>query len=192
MIALLERLKQEYAESVEEVERYAPAVISVAPETMAAFLDSLEDEHGTFDDLARSLGVTDAVARLRASLLEPRSRLPAVVAAGERVQSASRLNTRRSDPSRSVTALTSSHPFSERARNTSSTLPSSRSSSGLDAPGNSVSPYRHGPTARTLYNSERPGPGRTTARRRPVRHQHGGRGRPHSVRTADEHQVNVG
>ena len=70
MIALLERLKQEYAESVEEVERYAPAVISVAPETMAAFLDSLEDEHGSFDDLARSLGVTDAVSRLRASLLE--------------------------------------------------------------------------------------------------------------------------
>ena len=73
MIALLERLKQEYADSVEEVERYAPAVISVAPETMAAFLDSLRDEHGTFDDLARSLGVTDAVARLRTSLLEPRS-----------------------------------------------------------------------------------------------------------------------
>ncbi len=70
MIALLERLKQEYAESVAEVERYAPAVISVAPETMAAFLDSLEREHGTFDDLAASLGVTDAVIQLRASLLE--------------------------------------------------------------------------------------------------------------------------
>ncbi len=70
MIALLERLKQEYAESVAEVERYVPAVISVAPETMAAFLDSLEDEHGSFDDLAHSLGVTDAVLRLRAALLE--------------------------------------------------------------------------------------------------------------------------
>ncbi len=52
MIALLERLKREYAESVAEVERYAPAVISVSPETMAAFLDALEFEHGTFDDLA--------------------------------------------------------------------------------------------------------------------------------------------
>jgi hypothetical protein len=70
MIALLERLKKEYADSVEEVERYAPAVISVSPETMAAFLDVLEDEHGTFDDLARSLGVTKAVSRLRTSLLE--------------------------------------------------------------------------------------------------------------------------
>jgi protein-tyrosine phosphatase len=70
MIALLERLKQEYADAVAEVERYAPAVISVAPETMAAFLDTIEAEHGSFDDLARSLGVTDAVARLRAVLLE--------------------------------------------------------------------------------------------------------------------------
>ena len=70
MIALLERLKQEYAESVAEVERYAPAVISVSPETMAAFLDWLEVEHGSFDDLARALGVTDAVAELRATLLE--------------------------------------------------------------------------------------------------------------------------
>ena len=70
MIALLERLKQEYADAVEEVERYAPAVISVAPETMAAFLDSLHAEHGTFDDLARSLGVTEAVTKLRSVLLE--------------------------------------------------------------------------------------------------------------------------
>jgi len=70
MTALLERLKQEYAESVAEVERYAPAVISVSPQTMAAFLDSLEADHGSFDDLARSLGVTDAVAQLRAMLLE--------------------------------------------------------------------------------------------------------------------------
>jgi protein tyrosine/serine phosphatase len=70
MIALLERLKQEYAESVAEVERYAPAVISVAPETMAAFLDALEAEHGSFDDLARSLGLDDAVTALRRLLLE--------------------------------------------------------------------------------------------------------------------------
>ncbi len=70
MIALLERLKLEYADAVAEVERYAPAVISVSPQTMAAFLDTLEHEHGSFDELARSLGVTDAVTRLRAALLE--------------------------------------------------------------------------------------------------------------------------
>ena len=32
------------------------------------------------------------------------------------------------------------------------------SSSGRDAPGNSVTPYRHGPTAQTLYNSTPRGP----------------------------------
>ena len=71
MIALLDRLKREYSDAVAEVERYAPAVISVAPETMTVFLESLEEHHGTFDDLARSLGVSDAVSRLRESLLEP-------------------------------------------------------------------------------------------------------------------------
>ena len=72
MVALVERLKEEYSETVEEVEKYAPAVISVAPSTMDAFLDSLEDEHGTFDELACVLDVTDAVTRLRALLLEAR------------------------------------------------------------------------------------------------------------------------
>jgi hypothetical protein len=37
---------------------------------MAAFLDSLEADHGSFEDLARTLGVTEAVAQLRATLLE--------------------------------------------------------------------------------------------------------------------------
>jgi hypothetical protein len=37
---------------------------------MASFLDSLEVEHGSFDDLARTLGVTDAVSQLRTTLLE--------------------------------------------------------------------------------------------------------------------------
>lgn len=71
MIALLARLKVEYADAADEVERYAPAVIAASPVTMDAFLASLAEEHGTFDDLAATLGVTDAVSRLRASLLEP-------------------------------------------------------------------------------------------------------------------------
>jgi protein-tyrosine phosphatase len=70
MVALLARLKAEYADAADEVERYAPAVISVAPQTMEAFLDSLHDDHGSFDQLATTLGITDAVARLRAALLE--------------------------------------------------------------------------------------------------------------------------
>jgi protein-tyrosine phosphatase len=70
MEALMERIRQEFPESVEEVDKYAPAVITVAPQTMDAFLDALEDEHGSFDELARSLDVSDAVARLRDELLE--------------------------------------------------------------------------------------------------------------------------
>jgi len=72
MVALMERIRQEFPDTVEEVDRYAPAVITVAPQTMDAFLDALEDEHGTFDELARALDVSDAVAQLRVELLEPR------------------------------------------------------------------------------------------------------------------------
>ncbi len=70
MVALMARLKAEYADAAEEVERYAPAVTAVSPRTMEAFLDSLLDEHGSFDELAATLGVTAAVDRLRAVLLE--------------------------------------------------------------------------------------------------------------------------
>jgi len=69
MVRLLERLKAEYPEATEEVERYAPAVLHVVPETMEQFLAELRAEHGSYDGLAASLGVTDAVAVLRTSVL---------------------------------------------------------------------------------------------------------------------------
>jgi protein tyrosine/serine phosphatase len=71
MEVLFARLKLEYADAVAEVERYAPAVINVSPRTMDAFLDELAGEHGSFDQLAETLGVSDAVGRLRTTLLEP-------------------------------------------------------------------------------------------------------------------------
>jgi len=70
MVALLARLRVEYADAADEVERYAPAVISVSPQSMDAFLDAIEHEHGSFDDLAATLGVAVAVSHLRAILLE--------------------------------------------------------------------------------------------------------------------------
>jgi len=70
MLGLLESIKREYADAAEEVERYAPAVTSAFPESMAAFLESLRADHGGFDELATSLGVESAVESLRASLLE--------------------------------------------------------------------------------------------------------------------------
>jgi hypothetical protein len=41
------------------------------PETMEEFLATTRAEYGTYDDLARSLGVVDAVARLRQAALIP-------------------------------------------------------------------------------------------------------------------------
>jgi protein-tyrosine phosphatase len=66
MVSMLEWLRKEYAEGAE---LYAPAVTSAHPEAMAEFLNSLRREHGGFDELAASLGVSRAVESLRASLL---------------------------------------------------------------------------------------------------------------------------
>jgi protein-tyrosine phosphatase len=70
MRRLFDWLRTEYAENTEELERYAPAVVSAYPESMAAFLESLHEERGSFDDLAESLAVSKAVESLRGALLE--------------------------------------------------------------------------------------------------------------------------
>ncbi len=69
MDRLLDRLKAEYPDAVEDVMRYAPAVLQVRPETMEEFLASLRDRYGSYDALAATLGVTDAVATLRRTVL---------------------------------------------------------------------------------------------------------------------------
>jgi protein-tyrosine phosphatase len=69
MVRLLELLLAEYPEAAEEVQRHAPAVLQVMPETMEEFLVSLRDRYGSFDELAEWLGVVDAVATLRDSVL---------------------------------------------------------------------------------------------------------------------------
>jgi len=69
MERLLGRLKAEYPEAEAEVERYAPAILHVVPETMEQFLAELQERHGTYDDLAAALGVTEAVAVLRTTVL---------------------------------------------------------------------------------------------------------------------------
>lgn len=71
MLGLLAWLEQQHPDSAGELARFAPAVTSAPPESMAAFLDALIEGHGSFDAVARTLGVADAVAVLRAELLEP-------------------------------------------------------------------------------------------------------------------------
>jgi protein-tyrosine phosphatase len=67
---LLERLKAEYPESVDAVEKFAPAILHVVPETMEEFLCSMRLEYGSYDALAEALGVTEAMARLAEKVLE--------------------------------------------------------------------------------------------------------------------------
>jgi protein-tyrosine phosphatase len=69
MVHLLEHLKAEYPDSGEAVERHAPAILQVMPETMEEFLAATRADYGSYDVLAESLGVTDAVDRLRRAVL---------------------------------------------------------------------------------------------------------------------------
>jgi protein-tyrosine phosphatase len=69
MERLLDRLKTEYPDAVEEVMRYAPAVLQVRPETMEQFLASLREDYGSYAALADVLGVAGAVATLRRTVL---------------------------------------------------------------------------------------------------------------------------
>jgi protein-tyrosine phosphatase len=69
MAGLFERIKADYPDAQEAVERYAPTVLHVVPETMEAFLASLRDAHGSYQALAEDLGVIDAVNRLRELVL---------------------------------------------------------------------------------------------------------------------------
>ncbi len=67
---LLDRLKAEYPDSVEEVLRFAPSILHVMPETMAEFLATVRSEFGGYAGLERTLGVGATMDRLRESVLE--------------------------------------------------------------------------------------------------------------------------
>ena len=66
---LLERLKAEYPEAADQVEKYAPAILHVVPETMEQFLAELRLAYGSWDELAVTLDVVEPLERLRATLL---------------------------------------------------------------------------------------------------------------------------
>jgi protein-tyrosine phosphatase len=68
---LMQSLRDEYADAVEEVEKYAAAILRVMPESMAGFIDHIHAQYGDFDELVRQLGVADAVSRLSQLVVEP-------------------------------------------------------------------------------------------------------------------------
>jgi protein-tyrosine phosphatase len=71
MERILERLQQEYPDSAEVVNRYAPVILSVEPASMTGFLQGLHERFGSFDGLSAEFGLGDVVAQLKAELLEP-------------------------------------------------------------------------------------------------------------------------
>jgi protein-tyrosine phosphatase len=70
MVAMLEWMRQENPDSAEQIARLRPAVMSAPRESMAALLQIVAQEHGSFDRLAHHLRLVPAVERLREELLE--------------------------------------------------------------------------------------------------------------------------
>jgi hypothetical protein len=68
---LMQALREEYADAVEEVEKYATAILRVLPEAMAGFIADVRSEYGGFAGLVGELGITDEMASLKAAVVEP-------------------------------------------------------------------------------------------------------------------------
>jgi protein-tyrosine phosphatase len=70
MLRILEDLRERYPDAHEIVDRYRPVILSAEPASMAGFVAGVRATHGSFEALARSLGVSAAVEALRAEFLE--------------------------------------------------------------------------------------------------------------------------
>jgi protein-tyrosine phosphatase len=68
---LMDSLRAEYADSVEEVEKYAAAILRVMPDSMDGFIDHVRTQYGDFDGLAKNLGVVADIDTLKTELLQP-------------------------------------------------------------------------------------------------------------------------
>ncbi len=71
MVQVLDRLRAEYPDSQDVVARFAPVILSVAPESMAGFLTEVRARHGSWEDMARAHDLEPVVDQLRHVLLEP-------------------------------------------------------------------------------------------------------------------------
>jgi protein-tyrosine phosphatase len=69
MSEVLERLRREYPDSVDVVERYARVITSVDPASMEGFLAGVYRDYGSFAGLARTLEVEAEVERFREHML---------------------------------------------------------------------------------------------------------------------------
>ena len=69
MHQLVAYYKRTYPDSVELLERLAPAMVAAEPDTMRALIDGIRRDFGSFDGYAEALGVGSAPTHLRAALL---------------------------------------------------------------------------------------------------------------------------
>lgn len=70
MMQVLAGLEAEFPDSADIVARFAPVILSVDAASMAGFLAGVHARFGSFEDLASTLDVSEAVDRLRQGLLE--------------------------------------------------------------------------------------------------------------------------
>ncbi len=69
MRQLIEHYERAYPDAHEQLARVAPAMVAAHPEAMAAFVEGIRRDHGSFDGLAAAIGAADAPARIRAAIL---------------------------------------------------------------------------------------------------------------------------
>ncbi len=67
---LMQSLREQYADAVEEVNKYATAILRVMPEAMNGFIEHVRVDRGGFDSLARELQVTPEVEALRGLVVD--------------------------------------------------------------------------------------------------------------------------
>jgi protein-tyrosine phosphatase len=67
---LMQALREEYADAVEEVEKYATAILRVLPEAMAGFIADVRAEYGGFEELVDDLGVAAEIASLKRAVVD--------------------------------------------------------------------------------------------------------------------------
>ncbi len=69
MQRMLARLREEYPDAGDALDRYSTAILAAEPETMTVFLAGLRADHGSLDGYMEHLGMGDVAAHLRSALV---------------------------------------------------------------------------------------------------------------------------
>jgi protein-tyrosine phosphatase len=69
MQQLIEHYKRTHPDATDQLTRLAPAMVAAHPEAMAAFLEGVRRDYGSFDDFATVIGASDAPERIRNNVL---------------------------------------------------------------------------------------------------------------------------